>query len=534
MGLTMRALARATVLAGGVAAALVMSCARDGSALAQRKGGELNVVVPSVDGEDFDPIRFASAGQHNYYPLVYDPLINKDPDTGKLVPGLATEWTVGADGKSWIIKLRKGVKFHDGTPFTAKDAKFSLDRYMGKFGKVAASGSERLAGLVTSVDIVDDHTIAIHSRSGAPTIPFDLTIEPGAASAYVVPKDYVEKVGLDAFNRAPIGTGPFVFANQELGRRMSFRANRDHWGQVPDVDTLTLKIVPELAARIGQLRSGEADIVSGIVGPAVPQVKADPNLRIRNSEKGHLVYAVIGGITNNDSPLRKKEVREAISLAIDRKAIVDHLLFGNGAPASLFGFPFSFGWPQDADAMAPKFDPARAKTLLAEAGYPNGFTLTLFAATAGRDFGQAIAQYLGAVGIKVDLQVREIQQVLSEMRSDAGKQNTRLVLIFGATGSGARADFGGLLYTYFAPGESAAQPNNEKDVAALAVQQGSEVNPEKRAKMLGDILRKAHQNTLVLPLYYADSVFAVGPNLAEWKPIPGVGYPSNLQSAKRK
>jgi peptide/nickel transport system substrate-binding protein len=263
-------------------------------------------------------------------------------------------------------------------------------------------------------------------------------------------------------------------------------------------------------------------------------VKGDPKLRLLAAEKGQLVYAVIGGITNPESPLSKKDVREAVSLAIDRKAIVDHLLYGNGAPASLFGFPFSFGWPQDADNYKAAYDPAKAKALLTSAGYPNGFTLTIFAATAGRDFAQAIAQYLNAVGIKVDLQVREIQQVLSEMRSETGKMTTRLALIFGATGSGARADFGGLLYTYFAPGESAAQPNNEKEVGELAVKQGSEANPDRRAQMLGDILKKVHQQTLILPLYYADSVFAVGPAVADWKPIPGVGYPSNLQSVKRK
>lgn len=518
----------------GFAVTLAFGGSWSDEAQAQRKGGDLTVVVPSVDGEDFDPVRFLSAGQHNFYPLVFDPFIAKDPQSGKLVPGLATDWKVSDDGKSWIIKLRQGVKFHDGSMFSAKDAKFSLERYIGKFGKVAASGSDRLAGLITSIDIIDDYTIAIRSKSGAPTIPFDLTTDPGSASCYVVPKDYVEKVGADGFNKAPIGTGPFQFVGQEIGRRMTFKANPGYWGHVPDVDRLTLRIVPELAARIGQLRSGEADIISGVVGPAVPQVKSDPKLRILRSEKGQLVYAVIGGITNPQSPLSKKEVREAISLAIDRKGIVDHLLYGNGTPAALFGFPFSFGWPRDADAYQAPYAPAKAKALLASAGYGNGFTLTIYAATAGRDFAQAIAQYLNAVNIKVDLQVREIQQVLSEMRSETGKTNTRLALIFGATGSGARADFGGLLYTYFAPGESAAQPNNEKDVADLAVKQAAESNPDRRAQMLGEILKKVHQQTLILPLYYADSVFAVGPAVADWKPIPGVGYPSDLQSVNRK
>ncbi len=499
-----------------------------GAAPAFAQDKSLDIVVASVDGEDMDPIMFLSAGQTTYYPLVFDALITKDPETGQLAPGLAESWELDEDGKSWIMKLRQGVKFHDGSDFTAEDVKFTLDRYAGRLGPVAATGSERIASMFSSVDIIDDYTVALRSEKGAPTAPFDLaSYEPGIAAGYIVPSDYIEKVGAEAFNRAPIGTGPFKFVGQDVGRQMTFETNKDYWGTVASYDTLNLRIVPELAARMAQLRSGEADIVSGIVGPAIPQVQSDSSLEVVPAEKGHLIYMAIGGMTA-DTPLAKPEVRQAINMAIDREAIVQHLLYGEGAPAYLFSFPFAFGWPEGGDDYAVPYDAEGAKKLIADAGYPDGFQLSLFAATEGRDFAQAIAQYLGAVGIDVTLEVREISQVLAEARNPEGKQKARLVLVFGATGSGARSDVGGLLYTYFHSEQAMTQPHGDEELSQWVADQSSTPDPEKREELISNIIMRNAETNALMPLYYANSLFAVGESVADWKPVPGVGYPSNI------
>lgn len=498
----------------------------------QAHSRDFNIVVPSVDSEDMDPMLFRSAGQTTYYPLVFDTLIMKDKDTGQLSPGLAESWALDADGKSWVIKLRQGVKFHDGSDFTAEDAKFTIERYMGKFGPVSAPSSERIAKMISAIDIVDAGTIVIRSENGAPTIPFDLAAyEPGGAAGYVVPKAYVERVGAEAFNRAPVGTGPFRLTGQDLGRQMRFEANKDYWNGAPSYEGLTLRIVPELSARMAQLRSGEADIVAGVVGPAIPQVQSDPSLKVVPAEKGHLVYMIFGGMTS-DTPLAKPQVRRAINMAIDRQAIVDHLLYGQGEPAYLFSFPFAFGWPQDAASHAVPHDPEQAKKLLAEAGFADGFDMTLFAATEGRDFAQAIAQYLEAVGIRVRLDVREVAQTLAEARNEDGKKSARMILLYGPFGSGARADTGGLMHTFLVSGEGLAQPHGDDELSRWVVEQAGTADVEARRKLFSQILARAADIDAILPLYYVNSLFAVGPGVASWQPIPGVGYPSNLAGAR--
>lgn len=507
--------------------------ATEGGTGGEPTGGDLVVVVAGVDSENFDPALFQSSGQHTFYPLVFDALIGKDPETGELTPKLATEWQVAEDGTSWIINLRQGVTFHNGEEFTAEDAQFSIERYIGEYGEVAAVGSERMAAAIDAVEIVDDYTIAIRSSGGAPTIPFDLSIEPGAASGYMVPKDYVEEVGDEEFNLNPVGTGPFRFVSQDQGREMKFERNAEYWDTVASVDTLTLQLVPELSARLALLQSGEADIVSGIVGPAIPQVTDDPNTTVASSEMGHIVYLMVGGMTNSESPLSDARVRRAIALAVDREAIVDGLLHGQGMAASIFGFPFSVGWPDDASNYTQEYDPDAASSLLEEAG-TGALSLSLFAATEGRDFAQAIAQNLRAINVEVDLQVLEVSSLIEELTSDSGKESTRLVLVFGPHGSPARIDIGSVLHTQFHPGSALSQPNGDETLAAAVEAQLAEMDQEARSEMIRDIIVTNYEQVYNIPLWYVNTIFAAGPSVVEgsWTPIPGMGYPLNLESVQ--
>lgn len=493
--------------------------------------GALHVVVPSVDSEDADPILFRSAGQHTFLPLIFDTLVGRDVRTGGYGPGLATSWEQAPDGKSWTFHLRDGVTFHDGSPMTAEDVKFTIDRYTGRLGQVAATGSSRIARSISEVEVVDRLTVRIHTPNGSPTLLSDLSSDPGAAAGYVVPKAYVERVGNERFNAEPIGTGPYRLVSRLSGQNMVFNRNDSYWGGRPGTATITLSIVPDVSQRISMLQTGQADIVSGIIGPAIARAQAEPNLSLARAEHGALVYMVLGNGTNPASPLSKVEVRTAINMAIDREGIVKTLLGGYGSAAFLAGWPMSAGFPRNAADYTVPYDPAKAQELLASAGYPNGFPLTLWTSVEGRDFAQVIAQNLQSVGITVSLEVTETAQVTAQMGDENGKRSDRAVLIYGPQGSPSRLDMGAFLTTYLGEGQTNTQPYDNPRLRDMVAAQATINNVEERERVLSEILVTAFEEKVgIQPLWYVDTLFAQGPRVAGWTVIPGMAYPQNLQS----
>lgn len=502
-----------------------------GGSAATDPNAQLRVVVPSVDDEDTDPILFKSAGQHTFYPLIFDSLVGRDVKTGGYGPGLATSWTEAPDGKSWTFHLRPGVKFSDGSPMTAEDVKFTIERYEGKFGPVAATGSTRIASAITNVEVIDPQTVRFDTPKGDPTILSDLSSDPGAAAGYVVPKAYIKKVGKAKFNTAPVGTGPFTLSSQQRGQNMVFTRNAGYWGPKAGVAKITLNIVSDSSQRLAMLQTNQADIVSGIVGPAIQQVSSMSNVKMISAPRGALAYMVMGNNTNPSSPLSKVAVRQAISMAIDRKGIVKSLLGGHGSAAFLPGWPVSAGWPSDAAKYTLPYDAGKAKQLLAQAGYPNGFAMTLWTSTEGKDFAQAMAQNLQAIGVKLTLQTAQTAQVTAQMGAAAGKKSNRAVLIYGPSGSPSRLDMGGYLITYLGPGQTNTQPYDDPTLTALVNDQVTQIDRAKRNSELSQILVQAFKQQVgPIGLWYVDTLFAVDSRIASWTVIPGMAYPQNLQS----
>lgn len=485
----------------------------------------LEVVVPTVDAEHLDPALFESTGQHHQYQLVFDTLLKLSPEDGTMSPGLATKWYLGDNGTDWVLELREDVYFQDGEQMTAEDVKFSLERYMASAGL----GGARIREYVKSVDIVDDFTVAIRTDA-APTLPFDLGPDPGSAAGYVVPRHYVEEVGDEEFNRAPVGTGPFVFDGQRAGQDMTFSANAEYWGGAPGVGGIRLQIVPDATARLALLRTGEAHIATGITGPAIPTVLADDALKVTVAERVYMTYFAVGGQAEPGSPLSKVEVRRAISTAIDRQTIVDTLLHGYGAPTYLHTFPFSAGYPEDADEHELPYDVAAAKKLLADAGYPNGFDLKVVAAVSGREFGEAVAQNLAAIGIKVDLQVLDTAAALEDLAKN--RAETRVVLVFGPNGVAAKADPSSTFFNHLFPGNTYAQQETDPELSSWIQAQATETDPEAREQMLSDIAVRIFENQNMISLWHSDVIFALSGDVEEWSPVPGWPLPANLQSAR--
>jgi peptide/nickel transport system substrate-binding protein len=489
----------------------------------------LTVAVDSVLSEDLDPILNQANAQAIYYSLLYDGLIELDPATGKPTPGLAESWSSDPAGKVWTFKLRSGVTFSDGSPLTAEDVKFSIERY-AKQSK--GPGASRMAEYLDRVDAVDPQTVRVVTKTSAPVLLTDLTTVVGAAAAYIVPKAYVEKVGDAGFDKKPIGSGPFTFVSQDPGRSMKFAANAKYWGDPkPSVRDLDLRIVPDTSARLAMLRTGEADIATGITGPAVQTVVTGKDYQTKIAEDSELTSIQIGGQNNPSSPLSHVEVRKAISVAIDRDQIVKTLLNGQGSPAYLFGFPFGTGFPADAEKYKDSYDPTEAKRLLAQAGFAKGFPLQIYAATEGRDFADAIVQNLEAVGIDATSQIVDQSALLDEFQSPQGKKKDRLVLVFGPSGHGARPDFTQLLQAHLDPASSFAQIS-DKSYLPLLNSAITDPNDASRAAAIGKVVTTVFDRETVLAAWYINTIFATGKDVESWTPIKGVAFPQNLQSVR--
>lgn len=334
---------------------------------------------------------------------VFDTLLTLD-ENNKLAPNLATEWKA-LDELTWQFKLRNDVKFHNGEPFNAEAVKFSIERL---FDPDVASPIVELR-YVTDVEVVDEFTVNIKTESADPLIPAKLTLFPGT----MVPPQYIKEVGDDGFGQKPVGTGPFKFVEWVKDDHVTLERNADYWGEKAKVDRLIFQAIPNDATRVAALQAGDVDVIANVPADSIPALIASPGMKL-SSVPGIRAYFVSLNANNPDSPLSKKEVRQAVNYAIDVDTLIATVLGGHAVkiptliPQDMFGF---------TDTVTPyEYDPEKAKQLLAEAGYPNGFEVGLDV-SAEKDVAQAIAGMLDKVGIKVTVNVLEYGTFLEQLRA---------------------------------------------------------------------------------------------------------------------
>jgi peptide/nickel transport system substrate-binding protein len=520
------------VAAAVAMAAVLAACGASGPSTSggSGSGGTLRVVMPSVAGDDLDPGLMKSTDQSLYYPIMFDALVFFSPEDGSIQPALAEKYARNDDG-SMDFTLRD-ANFSDGQPVTSDDVKFSLMRYIGRdASKLVPAGGLRLGGYIKDIVVKDDKNFTITTNGQAPGLLGDLSPNGGIAP-YILPKHVLDKVGAEAFNKKPVGSGPFKLASQAAGRSMSFEANTKYWGGKPGSSKLELQFVADTNTRLSMLNSGEADIVGGIYGPAIKQAQGLDSVKIVTNPKTFLSFLSLQGKQNPKSPFSKPEVRTAINMSIDRKAIVDNLMFGKGAPTSLMLFPDSLGYPSNADDMTFEFNPDEAKAMLAKAGYPDGFKFDMLVSQDAKDLGQALSQQLSKVGVTANMQVVDQAETLGQLADPAGFDTTRASMIFGYSGIAYRYDYAGALASHLIPETTAVtQPTGNKEFEALYAAQAEEGDETKRAEMVTDWFTQIHDESYVIPLWYGDANFAVRSKVTGWKPIPGASVPFNLQSA---
>jgi len=313
------------------------------------------VVAQGGDISKFDPHFSTSSNDIRVSFNLFDNLVSRHPD-GKLYPGLATEWKLHGQTQ-WTFRIRPGVKWHNGDPFTAADAKWSLERTWDP--KVGT----RVSTVFTTIDRIeapDPATLVVHTKKPDPLLPARLAFYGGQ----IVPQTYVEKAGNDEFNAKPIGTGPVRFVSWTKDDRLVLEANPDYWGGRIDVDRIVLRSIPETAPRIASLLKGEVDVITQLPPDQEERVMGNASTKVEGAlYAGLYVLAVNGKRPPLDNPL----VKQALSLAIDRQAIVKELWRGRGVVPN---GPIAKGDNHFDAKLGPLvYNPGEARERLRKGGY---------------------------------------------------------------------------------------------------------------------------------------------------------------------
>ena len=377
---------------------------------AEKQKGTLVFAVDSLAAQTLDPILEGRPGNALYQAAMYDSLVGFDLKKGGVGPGVAEKWELAEDGLTWTFRLRPGQKFHNGDPVTAHDVKFSIERQMSP--ESLSSAKATLKRMIKEIAVADDLTVKIHTNDPQIGLPAMLS-RAVAPEGAIMPKKYFEKVGEEEFRKNPIGSGPWKFVRSVPGDRIEFEAvDYPHWRGTPHYKKLQVLQVPEESTRVSMVRTGEAGIAS--MGPESMRSVQRSGLEVLSIPGTMQAVFQFWGTyrpEEKNNPIANPKVREALSLAVDRKQIIEHIMNGKASmpyPFASFQYTEYFNdekWRKWSD-QAFRYDPQQAKKLLAEAGYPNGFDLK-FANTAlpgtpfMTDIGTAIADMWTKIGVNV-------------------------------------------------------------------------------------------------------------------------------------
>ena len=427
---------------------------------------------------------------------VHDALVKPMPG-GENTPSLAESWTVSKDGLVYEFVLRKSAKFHNGDPVTADDVKFSFERYKGAAAKL-------LKDRVRDVEIVDAGRVRFHLREPWPDfMTFYGTSATGAA--WIVPRKYVEKVGEDGFKKAPIGAGPYKVVSFNPGIDLVMEAFDGYWRKIPSVKRLVFRSMPDETTRAAALKAGDVDIVYLLSGPTAQEVKRTPGLRLAAAMPPGVVFLDLPEQWDPKSPWHDRRVRLAASHALDRNALNQAETLGLSHPTGGLiprVLDFARAYPP------PPYDPARAKKLLAEAGYPNGFDagdLTPFPPFFS--LAEAIGGYLQAAGIRTRLRTMERAAFLTAWR----EHKIRGVIM----GLGAPAGNAATRIEAYVTKGGIYSSGEVPEIESLFQRQARELDRKKREGMLHQIQQIMQDRAMYVPVYELAFLWGIGPRVEE-------------------
>ena len=399
-----------------VVLAEVLGLALAAAPAAAQPAGTL-VVGLVAEPVNLDPAQVTDINSSRVGRRIVETLVTFPEENTQLVPGLAESWTISKDGLQYTFKLRAGIKFHDGTPLDAAAVKFSIERQIHPDHPAAKLGKYPFAnyffGNVKAVEVLSDARVAFLLKE--PRASFLAILTAGAAS--IVSPTAVMKWGTD-YALHPVGTGPFRYVSWDRGQRVVLEKNPAYWKYPVKIERVIYRPIVEDQARLTELLTGTLDLIVGVPADFVAQLESNAKVALLKQVGMHVWYL---GINNQKKPFDDKRVRQALNYAVNKDAIVRDVLKGTGAPSRGPVLPGT--WAADPALKAYPYDPERAKKLLAEAGYANGFSTTLWVPESGSGMQAPVAMStvmqsnLKAVGVNVTLQTMEWGAYLARLRS---------------------------------------------------------------------------------------------------------------------
>lgn len=477
------------------------------------RAADLGIAL-GADVTSMDPHFHNLTPNNNVGSHIFETLVAKDP-RGRLKPALAESWRA-VDELTWEFKLRRGVKFHDGTEFTAADVAATLDRVPGVPN--SPSSFATYSRQITERIIVDPYTIRLKTAKPYPLMPNDM------GTIMIIPAR-ARNATTDDFNagKATIGTGPFKFVRWQKGNRVELIRNDHYWGAKPAWDKVTFRIITSDPTRVAALLSGDVHAIENVPTSDLARILKNPDLSVYRQVSHRVMYLHID--SNRDrsplvtdkagrplerNPLKDLRVRQAISKAINRQALVERLMEGAAVATGQLMPEGMFG--HDPKLKPEAFDPEGARKLLAAAGYPDGFGLTINGPNNryvnDEQVAQAIAQMLTRVGIVTKVDVMPSAVYFSR----ANKLEFSLLLVgWGSDTAEASSPLKALLATFNKEkgmGNANRGRYSSTKMDALLDQALATVDDTKRERLLQDATAVAMNDLGIIPLYHQESVWA--------------------------
>ncbi len=459
------------------------------------------VIALGTDAASLDPQLQNDAFTTSILSNIFDTLIYRNVDL-ELEPGLATAWENVTD-TTWEVTLREGITFHNGEAFNAEDVKFSLERPLNP--DLGSPLTSRFA-VIEGVDIVDDFTVRINTVDPYPLLPARLS------EWFMIPKDHFEMTEPAVLSEEPIGTGAYTFVEWVRDEQLVLEANPDYWRGVPEITSVTFRPIPETSTRVAALQSGDVDLITNV--PAFRQTEiASDTIDIRVTPSTFFQYVALDG-TKNEA-LADVRVRQALQYATNVPEIVEFLFEGSAAQIAV---PLAFGTFGLDESIEPyPYDPERARELLEEAGYADGFTLEIDAPTGRYAQDQEVAEALAGqwqqVGIDVQLNINAWADQLTKYRDGDALAEAHFM------GWGTSTfDADDVFFGAFARQPTKNNYANE-ELAELILAARTSLDPAEREQLYAEAQTIIYEEVPWLFLFQQFDIYGVDASLA-WTPRP--------------